>query len=139
MELGYTITMTDTETTGKRVLWLRQRLGITQVELASRVNVRQSYVSDIEHNRAIPSTQVIASIANVLDTSIDYLLLRSDDPMSPNDEEDEDERPPVDAERDALLAEYDRLDDLNQRALHEMAVTLRLTQERRKITQRVIE
>ena len=81
----------------------------------------------------------MASIANVLDTSIDYLLLRSDDPLPPNDEMDEDERPPVNAAREALLAEYDRLDELNQRALHEMAVTLRLTQERRKITQRVIE
>lgn len=131
--------MTDTDTTGKRVLWLRQRQGITQVELAHQVNVRQSYVSDIEHNRAIPSIQVLVSIANVLDTSIDFLLLRSDDPLLPNDEDEDDERLPVNAAREALLAEYDHLDELNQRALHEMAVTLRLTQERRKITQRVIE
>lgn len=138
MELGYTITMTDIETTGKRMLWLRQRLGITQVELARQVNVRQSYISDIEHNRATPSTQVMASIANVLDTSIDYLLLRSDDPLSPNDEEEEDERAATDLARDALLAEYDRLDEIDQQALHQIAVTLRLAKERRK-TQRVIE
>ena len=130
--------MTDTDTTGKRVLWLRQRLGITQVELAHQVNVRQSYVSDIEHNRAIPSIQVLVSIANVLDTSIDFLLLRSDDPLLPNDEED-DERAATDLARDALLAEYDRLDEIDQQALHQIAVTLRLAKERRKITQRVIE
>jgi len=138
LELSYTITMTDTDTTGKRVLWLRQRLGITQVELAHQVNVRQSYVSDIEHNRAIPSIQVLVSIANVLDTSIDFLLLRSDDPLLPNDEED-DERAATDLARDALLAEYDRLDEIDQQALHQIAVTLRLAKERRKITQRVIE
>ena len=106
--------MTDTDTTGKRVLWLRQRLGITQVELAHQVNVRQSYVSDIEHDRAIPSIQVLVSIANVLDTSIDFLLLRSDDPLLPNDEED-DERAATDLARDALLAEYDRLDEIDNR------------------------
>lgn len=137
MNLGYTIAMTDIETTGKRMLWLRQRLGITQVELARQVNVRQSYISDIEHNRATPSTQVMASIANVLDTSIDYLLLRSDDPLSPNDEE-EDERAATDLARDALLAEYDRLDEIDQQALHQIAVTLRLAKERRRTT-RVIE
>ena len=129
--------MTDTDTTGKRVLWLRQRLGITQVELAHQVNVRQSYVSDIEHDRAIPSIQVLVSIANVLDTSIDFLLLRSDDPLLPNDEED-DERAATDLARDALLAEYDRLDEIDQQALHQIAVTLRLANERRKTT-RVIE
>lgn len=131
------MTDTDTDTTGQRVLWLRQRLGITQVELAHQVNVRQSYVSDIEHNRAIPSIQVLVSIANVLDTSIDFLLLRSDDPLLPNDEED-DERAAADLARDALLDEYDRLDEIDQQALHQIAVTLRLAKERRK-TQRVIE
>ncbi len=111
-------------------------MGITQAELARRVNVRQSYVSDIEHNRASPSAQVISSIADVLDTSVDFLLLRSEDPLPPNDEEDDD-RAVTDLARDALLAEYDRLDEIYQRALHEMAVTLRLTQERSKT--RVIE
>lgn len=129
--------MTDTETAGKRVLWLRQRMGITQAELARRVNVRQSYISDIEHNRASPSAQVISSIADVLDTSVDFLLLRSEDPLFPSDEE-EDERAATDLARDALLAEYDRLDEIDQQALYQIVVTLRLAKERRKTT-RVIE
>jgi transcriptional regulator with XRE-family HTH domain len=113
-------------------------MGITQAELARRVNVRQSYISDIEHNRASPSAQVISSIADVLDTSVDFLLLRSEDPLPPNDEEEDDERAATDLARDALLAEYDRLDEIDQQALHQIAVTLRLAKERRKTT-RVIE
>lgn len=105
---------------------------MTQAELARKVNVRQSYVSDIEHNRASPSAQVISSIADVLDTSVDFLLLRSEDPLPPHDEDDEDERQPANAARNTLLSEYDRLDEIDQQVLVQMAVTLRLAKERRR-------
>lgn len=128
--------MTDIETTGSRVRWLRDRLGVTQAELARRLSVRQSYVSEIENNQATPSTQLMLALAEQLDTSVDFLLMRSDDPRMPADELS-DEESATDLARDALLAEWELLDDIDQQALYQIAVTLRLSKERRK--QRVIE
>ncbi len=128
--------MADTETTGKRVLWLRKRLDINQAELARRVNVGQSYISEIENDQGFPSTQLITLLADELDTSVDFLLLRSDDPREPAEDLTEDDKA-ADLARDALLAEYELLDEIDQQALHQIAVTLRLAKERRK--QRVIE
>lgn len=126
------------ESTADRVRLLRGYLRLSQEGLGQRVGVSKSTISGIERE-AQGISGIADKLAKALGTTTDYLYGLTDNPLPPNDEEDEDERPPVNAERDALLAEYDRLDDLNQRALHEMAVTLRLTQERRKTTQRVIE
>ncbi len=124
--------------TAKRIKQLRDDFDWTQGELANRLGVKKQTISGFETGRSGIS-RIADRLAQVLGTTTDYLYGLTDNPLPPNDEEEDDERPPVNAERDALLAEYDRLDDLNQRALHEMAVTLRLTQERRKTTQRVIE
>lgn len=123
---------------GKRVKQLRGDLGWTQSQLGQRLELTKYTISNIETG-SHGISRIADRLAQTLGTTTDYLYGLTDNPLPPNDEEEDDERPPVNAARDALLAEYDRLDDLNQRALHEMAVTLRLTQERRKTTQRVIE
>ena len=122
--------------TVRRVKQLRGDLGLSQVEIAERVGVAPSTISGIETG-AQGISGIAEKLAQALGTTTDYLYGLTDNPLPPNDEE-EDERPPVNAARDAMLAEYDHLDEIHQRALYEMAVTLRLTQERRK-TQRVIE
>lgn len=124
--------------TAKRIKQLRDDFDWTQGELANRLGVKKQTISGFETGRSGIS-RIADRLAQVLGTTTDYLYGLTDNPLPPNDEEEDDERPPVNAARDAILAEYDRLDELNQRALHEMAVTLRLTQERRKTTQRVIE
>lgn len=126
------------ESTADRVRLLRGYLRLSQEALGQRVGVSKSTISGIERE-AQGISGIAERLAKVLGTTTDYLYGLTDNPLPPNEDEEDDERLPVNAAREALLAEYDHLDELNQRALHEMAVTLRLTQERRKVTQRVIE
>ena len=121
--------------TVRRVKQLRGDLGLSQIEIAERVGVAPSTISGIETG-AQGISGIAERLAQALGTTTDYLYGLTDNPLPPNDEE-EDERPPVNAARDALFAEYDRLDEIDQQVMYQMAVTLRLAKERRK--QRVIE
>jgi transcriptional regulator with XRE-family HTH domain len=46
-------------------------------ELARRLDVTPSYVSDIENNRRVPSEEVLARIADVLDLPLEELVARA--------------------------------------------------------------
>ena len=48
---------------GKTIKKYREKLHITQGELAKRVNVTPTYVSALEHNRKEPSLSLITSIS----------------------------------------------------------------------------
>ncbi|WP_199571997.1 helix-turn-helix domain-containing protein [Streptomyces murinus] len=63
---------------GGRVRTLRIRRGLKQQDLAS-ADVSTSYISLIESGKRVPSTPVLASLAEKLDTSPDYLLTGIDD------------------------------------------------------------
>lgn len=123
------------DSTSKRVRLLRNDLGLSQAEVGQRVGVAKSTISGIERG-----TQGISGVADklakALGTTTDYLFGLSDNPLPADDNElDEPDRDPL---RDALLAEYDRLDEIDRQVLYQMAVTLRLARERRR-SQRVIE
>ena len=122
---------------GKRVKQLRGDLGWTQSQLGQRLELTKYTISNIETG-SHGISRIADRLAQELGTTTDYLYGLTDNPLPPNDEEEEDERAATDLARDALLAEYDRLDEIDQQALHQIAVTLRLAKERRK-TQRVIE
>lgn len=125
------------ESTADRVRLLRGYLRLSQEALGQRVGVSKSTISGIERE-AQGISGIAERLAKVLGTTTDYLYGLTDNPLPPDDDEEEDERAATDLARDALLAEYDRLDEIDQQALHQIAVTLRLAKERRK-TQRVIE
>lgn len=72
-------------TTGKRLVLLRDDLGLDQGVVAQRTGIRQSYLSQIEHDRANPSAEIMARLAKELDTTTDFLLLLTDDPAKPQD------------------------------------------------------
>lgn len=59
---------------GLKIKEIRQSKGITQERLAELVGCNTSHISNIENNHTKVSLNVLLSIANVLDTSIDYLL-----------------------------------------------------------------
>ena len=59
---------------GKRIKETRQVSGITQEALAEMVSCNTSHISNIENNYTKPSLNVLLSIANALNTSIDFLL-----------------------------------------------------------------
>jgi transcriptional regulator with XRE-family HTH domain len=69
-------------TFGSRVRFLRQCRRIKQGVLASAVGLSQSYLCDLENNadHRTPPGATVAKIADMLGTSADYLLLRTDDP-----------------------------------------------------------
>ena len=75
---------------GKRIKRLRQDYDWNQAELAARltgegVEVGVSHISRIEKSERNPSTEMLTSLARVLGTTTDYLLLLTDDPL-PQDE-----------------------------------------------------
>ncbi len=59
---------------GLRIKELRIKKELTQDNLAELVGCNTSHISNIENNHTKVSLNVLLSIANTLNTSIDYLL-----------------------------------------------------------------
>lgn len=59
---------------GTKIKELRISRGLTQDILAEMVNCNTSHISNIENNHTKVSLNVLLSIANALNTTIDYLL-----------------------------------------------------------------
>lgn len=59
---------------GKRIKYLREKIGITQTQLAKLVGIGKSTLSEYESGKANPTAEVIKKIANSLNVSADYLL-----------------------------------------------------------------
>ena len=64
----------DYESVGERVFSRRRKLGLTQVELAKRVNVSTSFIGHIERAEKVPSLDTMARLSRVLDMSMDEIL-----------------------------------------------------------------
>ncbi len=64
----------DYKSVGERIKNSRVRKNITQEKLAELINVNPSHLSNIESGKTKMSTETLASIAESLYTSIDYLL-----------------------------------------------------------------
>ena len=62
----------------KRIKELRIESGITQKELAEKLNLTNSTICDWEKGRSEPDLQTLTQIAAVFDVSVDYLLGLSD-------------------------------------------------------------
>lgn len=59
---------------GNRVRAARERMGITQEDLASRVGMSPSHMSIVERGVKVPRMDTVVKLANELDVSADYLL-----------------------------------------------------------------
>ena len=59
---------------GNRIRIAREKKGITQEELADRVNISPSHISVIERGVKTVRIDTVVRIANELDVSADYLL-----------------------------------------------------------------
>lgn len=59
---------------GLKIKEIRQSRGMTQDCLAELVGCNTSHISNIENSHTKVSLNVLLAIANVLDSSIDYLL-----------------------------------------------------------------
>ena len=59
---------------GSKISLKRKAIGLTQAELAERMNVTRQTVNRWEAGSVLPDIEKIADIANILGTSCDYLL-----------------------------------------------------------------
>lgn len=64
----------DKLTMGGRIKETRKMQGLTQEQLAEKVDVTLEYISQIERGLKMPSMQVFIRLVEVLDVSADYLL-----------------------------------------------------------------
>lgn len=59
---------------GKKLRTLRVQAGLTQAELAKRLNVTKAVVSYYENQERSPSPDVLIKIATIFHVTTDYLL-----------------------------------------------------------------
>lgn len=65
----------DRITVGKRIKTQRQKLNMSQMQLAEKIDRAVKYCSDIECGVCGMSIETMISISEVLGMSIDYMLL----------------------------------------------------------------
>lgn len=69
---------------GKKIRLLRQKAGISQIDLAKIIGVSKSTMSNYERNYSTPDPEILLSIANYFKVSIDYLYDYDEKSSTPN-------------------------------------------------------
>ena len=64
----------DYKEIGKNIRLMRIRHGISQSELAQRLDVSQTHISNLEHGRVSVSLRVLLRLAHFFKCSVDTLL-----------------------------------------------------------------
>ena len=67
----------DDKLIGDRIRDARKKAGLTQLQLADRIFVSESYIALIESNKRNPSTAVLSKIAEVLNLTTDHILFEA--------------------------------------------------------------
>ncbi len=70
--------MPDIIKTGRFIMNKRKELGLTQQQLAAKLNVSYQAVSKWENGQTYPNIEVLSSLANVLKVSVDDILAGSE-------------------------------------------------------------
>ena len=65
---------------GARIKELRKEFGLSQVELATRMEVTKQTISNWENENIQPSIDMLVDLANVFNVTTDYLLGLDDVP-----------------------------------------------------------
>jgi len=64
--------------TGDKIREARKQAGLTQLQLADKIYVSESYIALIESNRRSPSMHVLSKIAETLNVTTDQLVFNAD-------------------------------------------------------------
>jgi transcriptional regulator with XRE-family HTH domain len=59
---------------GKRIQELRKQAGLTQAQLADKIEVSHTQLTRYESKGVLPPADVLERLANIFDTSIDYIV-----------------------------------------------------------------
>lgn len=68
----------DIQKVGGQISLLRKAKGITQSELGERIGVSFQAVSKWERGETLPDTAILPDLANILETTVDFILLGSE-------------------------------------------------------------
>lgn len=71
--------MIDLVDVGMRICEKRKIVGLTQVELAEKLNVSHQAVSKWETGLSLPDAEILLRLADLFETSIEYLLTGQQD------------------------------------------------------------
>lgn len=74
----------DAYATGKRIQQLRKANGITQEELAIKLNISDRHLRRIERGEEAPSIDLLVEITTIFNSTLDYLILGK----TPSDQEE---------------------------------------------------
>ena len=74
----------------QRLKYSRKNKGLTQSELANRIKTTKGTISNYENGYSTPSNEMLISLANALDVSVDYLLGRSETTVKESEEKEYD-------------------------------------------------
>ena len=74
----------DSFATGKRIQQLRKANGITQEELAIKLNISDRHLRRIERGEEAPSIDLFVEITTIFNSTLDYLILGK----TPSDQEE---------------------------------------------------
>ncbi len=69
--------MFDNTKAGQNIAHLRKSMGLTQDELADRLNISPQAVSKWENGRAMPELSLLVELAEILGSTIDAILFRN--------------------------------------------------------------
>ena len=59
---------------GNNIKYFRQKLGITQQQLADKLNISRQYVGEIENGKKLPTIKIAFDCAKFLCTTVDSLF-----------------------------------------------------------------
>ena len=113
-------------TIGERIIFLRDNLDMTQVKLSGAIGITKMTMHKYEKNLCEPRGEIIAKIADVLNTTTDFLLGRTNDyfPLVKDDNAERTNKQELD-----LIYSFRKLTSANQAKIQER-VDLLLEQQR---------
>lgn len=75
------------KTLGQRIRTLRIKHDLTQEEIALQLGMKRPNFANYEADRTVPPSDVLSKMADILKTSTDYLLCKTDNPLPQTVEE----------------------------------------------------
>lgn len=64
----------DVKQFGKRIIFRREELDLSQKQLADIIHISNIHLSNIEHGKALPSFSTFLDLCAALNVSVDYLI-----------------------------------------------------------------
>ncbi|MED4461817.1 helix-turn-helix domain-containing protein [Metabacillus fastidiosus] len=100
---------------GDRIRKLRKEKGLTQEELGKQINVTKVSISGYENGNRTPDTETLQRLADVLETSTEYILGRTENPNGLIEKDERDIAKRIDKMRKDLIEANSDGDGLNFR------------------------